>query len=88
MAVRALNAASGFFDPLRMLKVSAWSGEVIVPFTVGWTAKFHLKAYLPAGGVTQQVNHVCPSSMAMLPEANSLPALRRALATWAAVGMK
>src|SRR5436190_22071523 len=88
MAVSALKAASGTLVVLRMLNVSAWSGEVILPLTVGLMAKPNLKAFLPAGGVTQQVNQVWPSSIARLPDANSLHAPRRSLATWFADGMK
>src|SRR4026207_1561483 len=85
MAVRALNAASGTLLALRMLKVSACSGEGILPLTVGWTAKPNLNGFLGAAGVTQQVNQVWPSSIARLPEPNSLPAPSRSLATWFAV---
>src|SRR5689334_24055509 len=88
IAVSALKAASATLVVLRMLNVSAWSGDVIVPLTVGCTAKPNLNGFLGAAGVTQHVNQVWPSSIARLPEANSLPAPRRSLATWLAVGMK
>ena len=47
MAARALNAASGTLVVLRMLNVSACSGEVIVPLIVGWMANPNLNAAFP-----------------------------------------
>ena len=88
IAVGGLKGAAGALVVLMMLKVSAWSGEVILPLTVGFTANPNLNAFLGAAGVTQQVNQVWPSSIARFPEPNSLPPLGRSLATWAAVGMK
>ena len=71
-----------------MLNVSAWSGDVIVPLYVGLTAKPKSNCLAGAGGATQQVNQVWPSSIARLPEPNSPPAPRRSLAIWFWVGMK
>ena len=48
MAVRALKAASGTLVVFRMLNVSAWSGEVILPLTSGLMAKPNLNGFVPA----------------------------------------
>ena len=58
-----------------MLKVSAWSGDVVVPLHGRAGRRSEVMNGLAARpGSTQQVNQVCPSLIAMLPEANSLPA--------------
>ena len=73
-----------------MLNVSACSLAVVLPLYAGATAqpKSVTIGLAGAAGVVQQVNHVWVSSMARLPEANSLPLASRSLLIWLEFGMK
>src|SRR3954471_3413419 len=90
-AERALNARSGCALVFSMLNVSACSLAVVTPLYDGATAQPKLSpttGFAGAAGFTQHVNQVWISTIARLPDANSLPFASRSLLTWFWVGMK
>src|SRR4051794_703515 len=86
----ALKARSGCFVVLRRLNVSAWSLAVILSLYDGAIAnpKLLTLGFAGAAGFTQQVYQLWVSSMARLPDSNSLPLSSRSLLIWLAFGMK
>src|SRR3954453_20780609 len=90
-AERTLNVRSGCAVVLSMLNVSACSLAVVTPLYDGATAQPKLSpttGLAGAAGCTQHVNQVWISTIARLPEANSLPFASSSLLTWFWIGMK